>query len=240
MKHPFQSRILPLFTMGAGGIGLALRIWLFSATDEKGLLPLGHIADYCLYILSAVALGILFLATRELTPRRITRKFARLSAGCAYALGGLCLMLTAVLEIAGSSARLAWVATAASLLGGVLMLFMAALKYLGKRIPYWLPAALTVILMLDTVTQCQVWGAEPQLQTYFFPLMASVFLILTAYQKTVLCAKRQGRRKLAFYSQCALFFCCLSLNTAQWSLYFGMLFWAAVQLYPCILARKEA
>ena len=39
MKHPFHCNILPYFTMGAGGLGLALRLWLFSAVDEKGLLP---------------------------------------------------------------------------------------------------------------------------------------------------------------------------------------------------------
>ena len=67
MKHPFRSHILPLFTMGAGGLGFALRLWLFSATDEKGLLPAGHWADAALYLLTALVLGILFLATRQLS-----------------------------------------------------------------------------------------------------------------------------------------------------------------------------
>ena len=45
MKHPFRFSILPYFTLGAGGIGLILRLWLFSATDAKGLLPASHPAD---------------------------------------------------------------------------------------------------------------------------------------------------------------------------------------------------
>lgn len=240
MKHPFRSNILPLFTMGAGGLGLALRIWLFSNTDEKGLLPAGHVADYALYILTALTLGILFLATRELKPRRINKKFVRLSSTGAYVLGGLGLILTAIVELSGSAARLALVATIVSLVGGLAMFFMAALKFFRKRLPYWLPAILTVVLMLDAVAQCQVWGAVPQLQEYFFPLLASVFLILSAYQKTALAARKRKPKLLAFFSQSAMFFCCLSLNTAQWPLYFGMLFWAAVQLYPCILTKKEA
>ena len=77
MKHPFHSRILPLFPIAAGAVGLALRVWLFSATDDKGLLPVGHPANYALYLLTAVTLGILFLATRELHPRRINREFVR-------------------------------------------------------------------------------------------------------------------------------------------------------------------
>ena len=95
-------------------------------------------------------------------------------------------------------------------------------KFARKRLPYWLPAILTVVLMLDTVTQCQIWGAVPQLQIYFFPLLASIFLVLSAYYKTVFAAKQTGTQKLAFCSQGALFFCCLSLNTAQWPLYLGM------------------
>lgn len=240
MKHPFHCNILPFFTMGAGGLGLALRIWLYAGTDEKGLLPAGHPAEIALFILTALTLGILFLATRELKPRRIHKKFVRLSSGCAYLLAGLGLILTALLKLTGSTTSLAWVAKAASLVGGLVLLYMALLKASGKRLPYWLNATLTVVLMLDTVAQCQTWGAVPQLQAYFFPLLASIFLILSAYEKTVYTARQTSTNKLAFFSQAALFFCCLSLNTQQWPLYFGMLFWAAAQLYPCIFAKKEA
>lgn len=239
MKHPFHSHILPLFTMGAGGLGLVLRIWLFSATDDKGLLPTGHPADYGLYILTAITLGILYLATRELKPRHTGKKAVRLLSTCAYVAGGLGLILTAVLKLSGSTARLAYVAMAASLVGGLAMLYIAVLKYYRKQLPYWLPAILTVVLMLNTVAQCQVWGAEPQLQVYFFPLLASVFLILCAYHKTRFAAEQGTPKLLAFFSQGALFFCCLSLNSAQWPFYLGMLCWAAAQLFPCIPIKKE-
>lgn len=239
MKHPFHSRILPLFPIAAGAVGLALRVWLFSATDDKGLLPVGHPANYALYLLTAVTLGILFLATRELHPRRINREFVRLSGTCAYFLAGLGLLITAVWVLPGSTIRLARVAMVVSVVGGLVLFYSAFLKYFRKRLPYWLPAMLAVVLMLDTVAQCQAWGTEPQLQVYFFPLMASVFLILSAYQKTAYAAGRGNPKLLAFFSQSALFFCCLALDTPQWPLFSGMLFWAAVQLYPCLLAKKE-
>lgn len=240
MKHPFRSRILPLFTMGAGGLGLALRLWLYAGIDEKGLLPAGHMADYSLFLLSALTIGVLFLATRELTPRRINKKYLRLSGTVAYALAGICLILTAILKLSGSMVRLAWLAVAAALVGGLILLLMAVMRFFRKRPPYWASAIITAVLMLNTVAQCQVWGSEPQLQEYFFPLLASIFLILSAYEKTKFTAKRGDARTLAFFSQCALFFCCVSLNTAHWLLYFGMMLWAAVQFYPCIFAKKEA
>lgn len=240
MKHPFHSHILPYFTMGAGGLGLALRLWLFSATDEKGLLPTGHPADTALYILTALTMGILYLATRKPAPRPVSKKSARWASVWAYAAGGLGLVLTALLMLPGSTASLALVAIIASLMGGLAMFYMAFLKYSRKKLPYQLHALLTVVLMLDTVAQCQVWGAVPQLQEYFFPLLASIFLILSAYHKTRLAARQGAPKLLAFFSQSALFFCCLSLNATQWPLYLGMLFWAAVQLYPCTRVKKEA
>lgn len=240
MKHPFRFSLLPFFTMGAGGLGLALRLWLFSAADDRGLFPPAHPANCSIYILTALTLGILFLATKNPAPRRVNRQYLRISSTCAYAIGGLGLILTAFWTLSGSNAKLAWIAVAASVIGGLAMFFMAALKFARKQLPYWLPAILTVVLMLDTVAQCQVWGSVPQLQVYFFPLLASIFLVLTAYHKTVFAARKNNARLLAFFSQGALFFCCLSLNTSQWPLYFGMLFWATVQLYPCMLTKKEA
>ena len=240
MKHPFRSHILPLFTMGAGGLGLALRLWLYAGIDEKGLLPANHPADYGLFILSALTIGILFLATRELMPRRVNKQFLRISGTVAYALAGICLILTAILKLSGSMVRLAWVAVAAALVGGFILLMMSVMRFFRKRPPYWISAIITVILMLNTVAQCQVWGSEPQLQEYFFPLLASIFLILSAYEKTKFAAKQGNAKTLAFFSQCSLYFCCVSLNTAHWLLYFGMMLWAAVQFYPCIFAKKEA
>lgn len=239
MKHLFSSRILPLFAMGAGGLGLALRFWLYSGMDEKGLLPANHPADYALFLLSAVTIVILYLATRKLMPRKVSRQFLRISGTVAYGVAGLCLILSAILNLSGSMVRLAWVAVAAALLGGLILLMMAAMRFFRKRPPYWVSAIITVVLMLNTVAQCQVWGAEPQLQEYFFPLLASIFLVLSAYEKTRFVAKQGNAKKLAFFSQCALFFCCVSLNTAHWLLYFGMMLWAAVQFYPCIFTKKE-
>lgn len=239
MKHPFRSDILPFFTMSAGGLGLALRIWLFSAIDEKGLLPIGHIADYGLYILTALTLGILFLAARELNPRRINKQFFRLFGAISCLIGGVGLVVTAALDLSRSTARLATMAMVACAIGALAMFLMAVLRFFRKKPPYWLLAIVTMALMLATVSQCQVWGSVPQLQAYFFPLLASVFLILSAYHATMLAAGRGKPQLLVFFSQGALFLCCLSLNTAQWPLYFGMLFWALAQMYPCILPKKE-
>ena len=239
MNNPFRSHMLPRFTICAGILGLLLRMWLFSAVDEKGLLPKGHFADVTLYILSAIVLVILFLSTRKLTPRRVSRQFILLSNTYTYLLGGLGMALNAAFTLSSSAVKLSWVATSASLIGTAVMVVVAILYFLGKRIPYGLHAFITVVIALNTIAQCQVWGSEPQLQNYFFPLLASVFLILTAYCITNVAVKRTMYRHLAFYSQAALYFSILSLMSPQWMLYAGMLFWAASQIYPCTRFKKK-
>lgn len=239
MKSPFRSHILPLFAVLSGLLGLLLRIWLFSATDEKGLLPVGHFADRALFILTAVTIVVIFLAARNLSPRRKHKYAIRNYSICAYYVGGLGLILNAVFTLIQSPVRLALVATIASLLGGIIMFLMADLYRVNKRISYLLPAAVTVVLMLNAVAQCQIWGSLPQIQEYFFPLMASILLILTTYERTLFSARKPRPKVLAFYSQVAAFFCIVSLNSPQWLLYLGMAIWAAVQIYPCTAIKKK-
>lgn len=238
MKHPSRSNLLPLFPALAGVLGLILRIWLFSTIDEKGLLPAKHIADTLLYILTAVTLGILFLATRDL--RSIRNGSARLTSILGCILGSAGLLFTGLLYLSNTAAQFSAIAAAACIAGSITLLAMAILMFLRKDISYGFGAILTVCLILYTVTNCKSWGTVSQLQEYFFPLMAAIFLILSAYHFTLLSASQGKPQQLAFFSQGALFFCCVCLNTVQWPLYLGMLCWAAVQLYLCIPAQKEA
>lgn len=233
MKHPFRFSILPYFTMGAGGIGLCLRLWLYSATDEKGLLPARHPADTLLYILTALAIGILFLATRELCHTPYRRSFRRIAETAGNLLGAISFLLHMLLRKQGTLVCIVCFA------GMFLLLLAAFFSYKKKALPYQLGVALTVVLMVFTVTQCRTWGSIPQTQHYVFPLLASIFLIFTAYHRTKLAAKQNKRTNLAFFSQCALFLCCLSLNTNP-TLYFGMACWAAVQLFSCYTLKKES
>ena len=211
MNNPFRSHILPRFTVAAGILGLLLRIWLFSATDARDLLPDGHFAGILLHILSAIVLLILFLSTRTLAPRRVRREFIRLSSTYSYLLGGLGLALNAAFKLSISSVKLAWLATATSLIGTFVMVGMAFLCFSRKRIPYMFSAFITIVIALETIAQCQVWGAEPQIQKYFFPLLASIFLILSAYHKTLHAAGQPVAKQLVFFSQGALYFCILSI-----------------------------
>ena len=236
MKHPFRSHILPLFPAAAGVVGLLLRLWLFSAIDEKGLLPARHFADSALYILTALTLAILFLASRKLEHRAVPKQLPGAAAVLGCLLGALALLITG-LTPADHGVRFSGLSAYACLTGGLILTAMAVLKLFRKKIPFVFPAVLTVSLMLDTIAQCQIWGSASQLQEYFFPLMAAVFLMLSAYHITMRAAGAGKPALLIFFTQSALFFCCTCLNTDRWLLYLGLLFWVAAPIYSCV---KEA
>lgn len=240
MKHPFRFSILPFFTMGAGGLGLCLRLWLFSATDEKGLLPTSHPALPMLYILTALTLAVLFLSTQERTVPPFSRKALMLWDGLGNLLGGICLLLLAITDLGAGKTAMVWLCTASCILGGAALILTGIWALSQKRPPYWYFVMVTAALMLVTVAQCRGWGAEPQVQVYFFPLMAAIFAILSAYYRTMQAAGKADYRLLAFFSQSCLFFSCVSLNSQNWPIYLGLLCWASAQLIPCFRRKKGA
>ena len=237
MKQFIRNHILPLFPLAAGIMGLLLRVWLFSTIDEKGLLPAKHFADTSLYILTAVTLAGVFLLSRNQKFKPVGKDFCRFSMALGCLLGGIGIIFTGLRY---QNARFSGIAVVACLIGGLVLLAMAVLKCFNKKIPYSLPAILTASFMLDTVAQCQIWGAVSQLQEYFFPLMAAVFLILSAYHTTLYAAGTGKSKLLVFFTQSAIFFCCTCLNTSRWPLYLGLLFWVTASRYCVTHKQKEA
>ena len=236
MKKILNPKILPWFTMGAGGLGLVLQLWFRSGIDEKGLLPASHPALPLTYILMALVLVVVFLCARQLSP---IAKYSRLfpvgigrAVGCAVAAAGI---LYAGLCFLKSGSGLGIITFAVGWLAAAAMAFLAFLRLKGGRPAVALHTLLTVFFMLFTVCNCRIWGAEPQVQGYIFPLLACVFLMLTGYHNTVLDVQKGGRTRLVFYNQAALFFCCLSLAGSYRIFYLAMIVYLALDL--CCVSR---
>lgn len=231
MRKFLNPKMLPWFTMGAGGLGLVLQLWFRAGIDEKGLLPASHPALPVTWLLTALVLAVLFLCARQLPP---VAKYSRLfpagggrAAGCAAAAAGV---LYGGIYYARSHGGLGIVTLAAGVAAAVCMGYLARLRRKGGRPAMVLHTVLTVFLMLFLVCSCRVWGAEPQVHVYIFPLFSGVFLMLTAYHKTVLDVQKGGRTGLVFCSQAALFFCCLSLAGNNRFFYLTMIIWLALDL----------
>lgn len=238
MKNPIKPNILPWFTMGAGGLGLALQVWLTSGIDKKGLLPAAHPASTLVFILSALVLAVLFLASRTLAPiskyhrlypaglgRALGNLFA--AAGCLY--GGIYYLKSAA--GLGILTFIVGIAAAASL--G----YVAFLRLKGRRPQMVLHTIATVFFMLFTVCSCRSWSTASQILSYIFPLFSCVFLMLTSYHTTALDVRKGGRQWLVFFSQASLFFCCLSLTGKTRFFFLMMILYLALDL--CSVSQKR-
>lgn len=231
MKLSLKPHILPFFTLGAGGIGLALRVWLFAMRDAKGLLPDGHIADVLSFVLTAAVMAVLYLCVQPLgTVSRYTRLFPASpirAAGCVLGAAGI---LCAAIRAVGNNAALGVIGLVIGICAAAALIYLAFCRLKGAHPSALLHAVPTVYLMLHAVSQVRSWSSETQLSVCFFPLLAVVFLMITAYQYAVLDFKKSSRRWFVFCNQAALFFCCLSLNSDNTLFFIGMAAWMGCDL----------
>ncbi len=238
-----KTNILPGFTLLAGAAGCAMWLWLLgSGTDSKGLLAEGHPAWTLCLILTALVLAVLALCVRPLVPMsnyaRLFPAWPLAGLGCIAAALGI---LYANLRELTQRQDLLTVLTALCGIGACVCLVLLGLRrWKGQRPHYLLHTAVTVYCMLHLVSQYRLWSSEPQLQVYMFPLLASVFLMLTAYHSCVLDAGKGSRRWFVFCNQAALFFSFLALPGESWPFYLAMVLWTATGLCSLKPRRTHA
>lgn len=240
MKNILTPKLLPVFPLTAGILGLALRLWLFgTGMDEKGLLVASHPANVLLFILTAIVMVALYLCVSPLAPvSRYCQLFPASplrAAGCLAAAAGI--LLTNIGEIAQQQDTLTFLVLVLGILASVSFVLLALCRFKGAKPNFLLHTIVTVYLMFHLVAQYRHWSPEPQLQTYFFQLLACVFLMCCAYHATTLDVKKGSRRWYVFCSQAALFFCLLSIRDENWLFYLTMALWTATNL--CALQTKK-
>ena len=229
-----RPSILPWFTLIAGAIGFVLRvIYLKTQMGPDGLLTAGHFLSILTYIITAVTLAVLVVCVLPLKilPRRYRkpfRKTTRASFGCMFA--GIGILLTGLQQFLQQQNLLNIIVMLVAFVATICFGFLAYARQKGIRPHYLVHAGIVVYMMLNLVCQYRVWSPEPQLDLYFFPLLASVCLMFTAYQALCLDLRKEDRRGYAFFNQAALFFCFLSLMDSQRFFYLGMGIYCATNL----------
>ena len=242
MNISFRPRLLPYLTLGMGGIGLALRVWLFS-TRVNYLVDTAHPANILLYILSGLFLLALFFSVRSLKPmkhyERLFPASRKNAAGCL--LGGLAIGYGAIVMHRPLNNVLSIALLVLGLLSAAGLVFTGLCRYQGRRPHFTIPCVLTVYMILHTLNMCKAWNTISQLQLYFFPLMATIFLLLTCYQYAVLNVHAGKRRPFVLYSQAAAFFCLLSSNIDRFKFfYIGCAAWLVLDLCSLRTAARPS
>ena len=211
MKKTYQPGLFSWFAIFTGAVGFSLRCWLFSAADANGLLPENHLAGILTFLLLALTLFVCGMGIKKAVP---SEDYTNLFPGSRFAVIGT------VLGALGMGCSAFTLKTTGLLIFLVPMFGMMAAAALFVTAPYrlrcirphgFLHGTVTLFLIVRTIASCRSWGAEPQLQLYFFEMLASLFLLIASYHRTELDMGIGDYRRYAFFSQAALFCCCLCI-----------------------------
>jgi|GEM_PF-28191 len=239
MKKSITEKILCPITLGLGLVGLCLRYWLFAeGIDNRGLFMAGHTANILLWVLTFAAMGLLIFSLLR-CPKVLRRKFPPsmvAAGGCFAAATGI--MIANILELTASTDAVTQVSSVLGVLAAAGLFYMGLRRKQGRRSSMAALSAVILYYMTHLVLQYRQWSAEPQLQNYIFPLLASVFLMLFAYHRSALDVTGKSFRLYIFFNQAALFFCLLSLNTENWMFYGAMAIWTATDLHIPLPAKN--
>ena len=216
--------IFPWFTIIEGIAGFFMQCWLFSTADGTGLLPQYHFAGIVSFLLLALTLAICWMGARaeeDTSPDKLFLAYPPAAAGIALSALGFAI---SAFTVSGFS-FLAFLTPICGILAGAVLGYIAYCRLKGLQTEGILHCVITVYLILRTMTSCGIWSAEPQLLRYFFPLLACILLLIASYYRAALALGAANCSRYVFFSQAALFCCCLSCRGSDWLFYLSAAIW---------------
>jgi hypothetical protein len=151
------------------------------------------------------------------------------AVGCWIAALGI--LITDYRELSAVQDNITMISFLLGLIAAACLVLLGLFRLRGTRPKLFLHACITAYLMIHVISQYRIWSAEPQLQNYGFQLLASVFLMLSAYHRTTLDADCGNHRWYLFFHCGALFFCCLAIVGGNPLFYLAMGLWTALSLF---------
>ena len=127
MKRYLKPAYLPMAVLGAGVLAFLFRLWLFAiGKDDRGLLAVGNFPDAMSWIITALAMGLIFWVSRNLRwGNKYSYNFgASMPAAIGVALAAVSFVINSVIDL---SAEIDPIGAVSALLG-----FLAAASRLSK------------------------------------------------------------------------------------------------------------
>ena len=244
MKRYLKPAYLPVAVLGTGILACLFRLWLFAiGKDDRGLLSVGTFPDAMSWIVTALAIALIFLSTRNL---RGGNKYgynfpASVPAAIGMALAAVSFSISSVVDLSAGTDTIGTVSAFLGFLATASLLFLAYCRMQGKHLSVIFHGIVCFYLMLYLVSHYRLWSSAPQLQTYAFELLAIVFVMLACYQRAAFDAGRGSRQAYTLFSMAALYFCVATLPGCDNAAFFlGCAVW--MYFTPCRLtlpAKKE-
>ena len=234
MKINLKYDQLPLICLLSGILGALLRLWLYTTgIDESGLLAPIHFAGILLSLLCAATIGIILWRCWNFPGQgKYSGQFpASTWGGIGAFAAGVCLLLTAMLELVRKEALVSILTGVFGIAAAGALLFTGLCRLKGLR-PHWgFHSAVCLYFVVRLLSRYQVWSSDPQLFDYCFQLLSTVCAMLFSYHRAALDMKAARRRRLVILGLLGGFFSCLAVTASDASLlYAGLALWMLTNL----------
>lgn len=245
MKRFLKLKFLPLAVLACGGLAALFRalLWISAIGDQSSnLLPAGTWPDVLCWIVVALTMALLAVATRNLrNDKKYSNNFSENPfAAIAMALAGVAYLLTSIIDFSSNADSVSTAATVLGFVAAAALLLLAYLRFKGLRPNMLLHSVVCLYLMLYLVSHYRLWSAAPQLQTYAFELLAIVFVMMASYHRAAFDMNQGNRRAYTFFTLAALFFCIATLPSCDNPAFFiGSGIWMLFTPCKLTLSKKK-
>ena len=224
MLNAFALRpaVLKRTALGCGGAAFVLyRLLYATGVDGRGLLKSGHYAWVLLCLLS-IAVGAVVLTGAARLQRTESRPRRSGPAAVCCALAAVSTLAGGLVHLSSGQPVLAVVAILAA--GGFAAVTLC--RFQGRRPNFVMHTVICVHFALQLLKLYQDNSFDPQLQGYFFQLLACIALAATAYQLAAADLGRGSRRWLWTAGLSAVYLCALCLGSSATGLFLTGGAWA--------------
>ena len=228
--------MLKRVVLGGGAVAFGLyRLLYATGVDGRGLLKSGHFAWVLLCILSVAMGAVIFASASQL--RGGDSKFRRcLPAAVCCALAAVSTVFTGLSDLWGGYL----VYAIPAFLAAAAFAAVTLCRLQGRRPNFLMHAVICIHFLLQLLKLYQANSFDPQMQDYFFQILACIALAFTAYQLALADLGRSSRRWLWVSGMSAVYLCMLTMGSSATGLFLTGAAWAFTTILIPRRKREQA
>lgn len=232
LRPPVLKRVIPC--CGAAAF-LLYKLLYVLGVDGRGLLKNGHFAWVLLCILS-VAVGTLILVSTARLPDGESRFRRSLPAAACAALAAISTLAAGFVSLFSGLPIYAL----PTLLAAACFAAVTLCRFQGRQPNFLMNVVICIHFILQLLQLYRSSSFDPQVQNYFFQMLACIALAATAYQLAAANLGKGSRRWLWVAAMSAVYLSILSLGSSATGLFLTGAAWAFTALPTPVRKREQA